>query len=181
MSDNDPIIKTLHTTVLCYLSTLLAVGECLGDACPPVGGPYRTKLSRLKSRLAFDTSSASVEESSQIAAAELKDYAVKASAYLESYSEGHRRAIAPMEGMLRHLSQRLEFHGARLREVGGQSASERQSAAWHSCVESMSYDTLSLIARMREELNLATSLIAEAATTDTVTGLMNRREIERTS
>src|SRR5271168_4070448 len=52
----DPT-AALHAIVHSYLSTLLAVAECLGSACPPVGGPYQHRLNRLGKRLAFDSSS----------------------------------------------------------------------------------------------------------------------------
>jgi PleD family two-component response regulator len=47
------------------------------------------------------------------------------------------------------------------------------------CVESMSNDTLSLVTRMRAELADVSERLRDAEVTDMVTGLMNRREMER--
>src|SRR5690349_17223124 len=116
MTEGDPL-RTLHTTVLCYLSTLLSIADCVADACPPVGGPYKTKLNRLKSRLAFDASAGAVEESATIVAGELKDYATRAAAYLDSHAAGQRAATAGIESLLREFSRRQEFYGARLRQT----------------------------------------------------------------
>src|SRR5260370_9745676 len=99
MADTD-ILHSLHTTVHCYLATLLATADCLADACPHVGGPYRTKLNRLKSRLAFDSSAEAVEESAAKVASELKDYSSKAAAYLESHAQGFRHTLAGLDETL---------------------------------------------------------------------------------
>jgi GGDEF domain-containing protein len=176
MAESDPL-HTLHTSVHCYLSTLLAMGECLAEACPPVGGPYRTMLSRLKSRLAFDASAPALEESAAVVADELQDYASKAATYLDSYAAGFRRSMAGVEGVLRLLAQRQEFYGGRLRQFATQLESS-QSAGLLTSIESMTYEMQSLAARLCAELKSAEQVVGEAETTDLETGLMNRREME---
>jgi GGDEF domain-containing protein len=54
-----------------------------------------------------------------------------------------------------------------------------QAAGLRSCVESLSHDWQSLLGRMKVELMEAEARIAEADITDPITGLMNRREMER--
>src|SRR5262245_28329498 len=118
MAESDPQ-QTLHTTVLCYLATILAMADCVGEACPAVGGPYRTKLSRLRSRRALDSSAPALEESARIVANELRDYAKRAATFLESHSAGQRRAIEGLERLVTNLAQRQEFYGARIRQIVG--------------------------------------------------------------
>jgi hypothetical protein len=192
MDDND-ILHALHTTVHCYLSTLLAAADCLADACPPVGGPYKTKLSRLQSRLAFDSSAEAVEESAAAVAAEFKDYSAQAATYLESHAAGFRRMLTGLEQGLDVLGQRQEYYFGRLRQFASQMESASyptdpehlaeviamQSGGLLHAIECMTYELQSLATAVRSELRVAEQAVADAETTDAATGLMNRREIER--
>jgi len=67
----------------CYLCTLQSLADTLSEACPPVGGPYRHRINRLRARLAFDPTPEAMEESCSVVARELIEYARQASAYLE--------------------------------------------------------------------------------------------------
>lgn len=186
----DNTLHTLHATVHCYLSTLQAVADAMGEACPAVGGPYRQRLSRLRARLAFDSSAGAIEESCAVALQELQEYAGVASGYVEGHRKELRRAIASLEEIIRTIAQRQDFYGARLRQFAVQMenppspahASEvtaLQVAGLLSCVESMSHESQSLLKRMRDEMARVEKRLVEAEITDPVTGLMNRREMER--
>src|SRR3974377_331731 len=102
----DHLVTSLHSIVLSYLSTLLAVAECLGDSCPPVGGPYRHRLNRLGKRLAFDSSREAIEEGAAEVAKDLKEYTAKASTYLRCHGVELRRALGALEEIVRGLAQR---------------------------------------------------------------------------
>jgi len=54
-----------------------------------------------------------------------------------------------------------------------------QSAGLLGCVESMATDSQSLVARMRAELADVSERLKDAEATDRLTGLMNRKEMER--
>lgn len=138
--------------VKCYLSTLQAIANAVAKACPQMGGPYRHRLSRLRARLAFDSSPQAIEESSQIAAEELKEYAEKASGYLTQHRAELRGAVSGMGAIIRNLT---------------------------SCVDSLDQGAQSLLTQMRETLERIETRLEEAEITDPVTGLMNRREMER--
>lgn len=192
MPDDDPI-QSLHAVVNCYLTTLEVVANTVADACPPIGGPYRQRLSRLRARLAFDSSVDAIEESSGVIARELEEYASKASGYLERHGAELRQAVAGLEEIVRTLAQRQEFYGERLRrfatqmEAAGYPADrdglaelvELQAANLLNCVESMSHESQSLLKRMRDQMTAVGTRLAEAEITDPLTGLMNRREMER--
>jgi GGDEF domain-containing protein len=198
----DSTLHTLHTTVHCYLSTLQAVADALVQACPPVGGPYRQRLTRLRARLAFDSSADAVEESCEVASRELREYAGKASLYVERHRVELRRAVAGLEDTVRTIAHRQDFYGARLRQFAAQMESAPlspnlalnldqrdadalaevtalQVAGLLSCVESMTHESQSLLKRMRDEMAQVEKRLIEAEITDPVTGLMNRREMER--
>lgn len=190
---DDPHLHALHTAVNCYLSTLETVANTLGNACPEIGGLYRHRLSRLRTRLAFDSSPDALEESCDAVEMELVEYASKASAYVDQHGVQLRAAISVLEEIVRSLAQRQDFYGTRLRQFAGQmEAAEYPSDPEHlqdlvalqvagllSCVESMSHETQSLMARMHNELAAVEQRLKESEVTDPLTGLMSRREMER--
>lgn len=192
MSEDDPL-KPLHTAVNCYLAVLQSVADTLAQACPAVGNPYRHRISRLRGRLAFDTNPAAMEESCGVVETELAEYSHRTALYVERHGVELRRGLAGLEEIVRTLAQRQDFYGARLRQFVAQmettsypTAPEHlaevvalQAAGLLSCVESMSNDSRSLVDRMREELEQVEHRLSEAETTDPITGLMNRRELER--
>ncbi len=190
---SDETLNALHTTVDCYLSSLLAMANCVGDACPEIGGLYRHRLTRLRSRLAFDSAPEALEEGTRAVEAELKEYAAKASGYVARHRHELKTAISSLEEIVRSLAQRQDFYGARLRQFAGQMETTAypaetdalkdivalQVAGLMSCVESMAHETQSLVTRMQNELSGVEQRLKEAEVTDPVTGLMNRREMER--
>jgi len=189
----DAHLQALHTAVDCYLSTLETVANTLGNACPEIGGLYRHRLSRLRTRLAFDSSPKALEESCEAVEEELVEYASKASAYVDQHGIQLMAAISVLEEIVRTLAHRQGFYGDRLRQFAAQMEAndfprdpERlkdliglQVAGLLSCVESLSHETQSLVARMHAELAAVEERLKESEVTDPLTGLMNRREMER--
>jgi GGDEF domain-containing protein len=189
----DPHLRALHTVVNCYLSTLETLANALGNACPPIGGLYRHRLSRLRTRLAFDSSPEAVEESCDAVEVELYEYANKAAAYLDQHGIQLRAAISVLEEIVRALAQRQDFYGTRLRQFAAQMEATAyptdpehlqdvvalQVAGLLSCVESMSHESQSLVTRMHGEIAAVEQRLKESEVTDPLTGLMNRREMER--
>jgi GGDEF domain-containing protein len=192
MTDAEQL-SALHTAVTSYLATLLAVADCVGAACPEVGGPYRHRLTRLRSRLAFDTNSEALTETSGAVEKELTEFARKSARYVAQHGVELQQTIGALEAIVKSLAQRQEFYGARLRQFAAQMQTTPyptepehlsevvalQSAGLLGCVESMNNDTQSLVARMREELTQVTQRLQDAEVTDRLTGLMNRKEMER--
>jgi GGDEF domain-containing protein len=186
-------LSALHTAVTSYLATLLAVSECVGVACPEVGGPYRHRLSRLRTRLAFDSTPEAMIESTVVVERELADYANKTAHYVTQHGIELRRTIDALETIVKALAQRQEFYSARLRQFAAQMEATPyptdpehhselvalQAAGLNGCLESMANDTQSLVARMRGELAAVSVRLQDAEETDLLTGLMNRREMER--
>jgi len=189
---DDPV-NVLHAAVDCYLSSLQAMAKCVGDTCPEIGGLYRHRISRLRSRLAFDSSPAAMEESTRAIEEELNEYAAKASAFVEQHGIELKTTIRGLEEIVRSLAQRQEFYGARLRQFAAQmrtttypveaehlqEAVALQAAGLLSCVESMNHEAHSLVTRMHQQLAAVEQRLKAAEVTDPLTGLMNRREMER--
>jgi GGDEF domain-containing protein len=189
----QPELHALHTAVNCYLSALLAIANCVNDACPEVGAPYRHRLSRMSSRLAFDSTPEALEDSCRRVEAELREYAARTSGYVAQHSIELRATIGALAEVARFLGQRQDFYCARLRQFATQmettlypTESEHlqevialQAAGLLSCVESMNHETQSLVTRMHGRLEAVDYRLKEVEVTDPLTGVMNRREMER--
>src|SRR5580658_3691321 len=119
MTDTEQL-TALHTAVTSYLATLLAVADCVGAACPEVGGPYRHRLTRLCSRLAFDTNSEAWTETSAAGEKELTEFARKSGLYVAQHGVELQQTIGALEAIVKSLVQRHEFYGARLRQFAAQ-------------------------------------------------------------
>jgi GGDEF domain-containing protein len=185
MPENDTL-ATLHAAVNCYLSMLETVAHTVEEACPPIGRPYGQRLSRLRARLAFDSSREKMEESRAITEQELKDYSTQAAAYAEQHTVELRRAVEALAEIVPALVERQEFYGDRLRRLAMQIEQERSAesaaecvAALLSCLESMSHESQSLLRKTREEGEQLERRLEFTQITDPVTGLINRREMER--
>lgn len=169
------------------------MADCLSQACPEVGFPYRQRLHRLRSRLAFNSTPESIEESSAAVIQELEEYASKASQFLYQHGAELRGTVGSLETIVHRLAQRQEFYGARLRQF----ATQMQTTAYPgdpahlsevvalqvtgllSLVESLNHEAHSLVTSMQAELEAVEQRLADAAVTDRLTGLMNRQEMER--
>lgn len=152
MPDSEEL-HALHTAVNCYLSTLRAMANCVNDACPEVGALYRHRLSRMSSRLAFDSTSDALEQSGRAAEAELRDYASKASCYVARHRVELRFAAGALEEVAHRLAQKQDFYCARLRQFATQIETAAyptdaehfrevvalQATGLLSCVESMNH------------------------------------------
>lgn len=190
---DDPHLHALHAAVNCYLSTLGGIGDCVGAACPEIGGIYKHRLSRLRARLAFDSSTEAMEESCTAIEVELKEYAARASGYVARHRLELRAALAAVQDLLKSFAHRQDFYSARLRQFAAQMEATQyptepeplqevvalQVMGLLSCIESMTHETESLVARMNRELDAVDVRVKDAEITDPLTGLMNRREMER--
>ncbi len=181
----DDSRTALHAALNCYLSTIQTAANTVAQACPPIGKPYGQRLGRLRARLAFDSSTAKIEESCAAARREMNEYAERAFGYIEQQRIELRRGIFGLEGIIRTLAQRQEFYGDRLRRFAGQMEKAAEPAAQEgladviglqvagllSCVESMSHESQSLLQKMRDELARVEVRLADLEITDPVTGL----------
>jgi GGDEF domain-containing protein len=180
----DPIATAEETqssaeVLEAYLSFVSAVADCLKDSCPPIGTPYHLRLNRMRGRLAYDPSAEFFAEGTQVIEAQLVDYARQASAYVSLHGTAFSKGVEALLETVRQLEAKQDFYCTRLRELAAQMEPSQPAARLESCVESLSNDWQSLVGRLRTELAETQSRISEADITDAVTGMMNRREMER--
>jgi GGDEF domain-containing protein len=76
------------------------------------------------------------------------------------------------------LIKRQRFYATRMREIANK-LENGNAASLMSCAESMDNDSQSILSRMQDLLEGVESRLAEAEVVDPITGLMNRRELER--
>ena len=128
----------------CYLSSLLMFAECVEAACPPIGAQYYDQIVRIRRRLAFDNSKATLEETRESLENTLIAYAEQAQHYCEMRAQER-------EGVLEIVAQIEEAVGGKVSDV----------------------------APLLEEMRGRFTKQQETSSVDSLTGLVNRRELER--
>jgi GGDEF domain-containing protein len=77
---------TEQTALACYLSTVVAIGNCMAEVCPSVGAMYRDRLLKLPRRLGFDPTPQALEQSREAVETDLLEYSRTASAWTRAGS-----------------------------------------------------------------------------------------------
>jgi GGDEF domain-containing protein/NTP pyrophosphatase (non-canonical NTP hydrolase) len=181
-------LADLSSSVACYLRTLTAVADCLGQACREVGGPYRRRIGQLRARLSFEPTREALKDSARTLEEELKDYATVVARYWDHHDLDLRCAILTLEDIVEGMAHRNEFHRSRLQELaarmeaanpGDSAHSARAAAELRQCIDSMGHETGSMLTRMREEAAAVEERLRGTQSTDHSTGLLNCGEITR--
>jgi GGDEF domain-containing protein len=192
MTPADPV-QALHSVVHSYLATLMTLAEVVGTACPEVGAPHQQRLARLQTRLSFDTNKEAIEAYSVLVRAELRDFAAKSAEYSGTSVREWKRAAEESRSVAQAVLKRQAFYAARLREFARQMRESPypsdpqelanvisvEAASLQNCIDSMTTETESMLARLEELLADTTARVADLEVVDRITGLMNRREMER--
>jgi len=171
----------LSNAVAAYLSTMQVTAECLDESYPEVGTPYRKRIQALQSRVSYDATPTQIRESAKAIQAELRDYSSVAKRVRTERSVELEREILALGDIIDDLAQRQAQFGRRLREFAAQveKAMPVEAAGLHGVVDSMSHETATMVGKMLEHMVELDQRLAGAASTDPVTGLINRRELER--
>jgi hypothetical protein len=186
-TDRDHLSE-LSSAIFCYLSLLSSVADCIGQASPEVGGPYRKRIGQLRTRLFFQSTPKAVKTSLKTVEGELNDYAVVAAQYLDQHDLELRRAIVTLEHVIDTLATRHDFHGTQLREMAermehagpGQPVPlDEVASELRRCVDRMGQETASMLDRVRKEMRAVEDRLRGNQSTDASTGLLNSREIAR--
>jgi hypothetical protein len=170
-----------------YLALLSAVADCVGAACPAVGTPYRHRLERLRTRLEYDLDDEPPEaefmqEVSSGVRVQLADFSRQAAVYQDRHDVELRRIIEDLFESVAALGSKQEFYCDQLRRVARPTENgdpAQLGTEVLNSIDSLRFDWQSLLTKMRSQLAEAERRIAQTATADPVTGLMNRREMER--
>jgi len=164
-----------------YLNVMGAAGDCLEQTFPDVGGIYRQRIHRLRARLAFDTTREAIKESAATLEAELKDYASVTNRALTQRSVELTRGILALGDIIEKLAQRQGAFASYLLRIAAQAENPDGShaASLRGVVENMTGEAASMLAQMRDQMSDLDRRLAGTTSIDSVTDLINRREMER--
>jgi diguanylate cyclase (GGDEF)-like protein len=178
-----------------YLDTLLIMGRCAAEVCPPLGTGVHETLLRLRRRLAFDPRTQALSDAHAVVENTVRDFGRRA----KDHSD---RRIAESANLLSLVSQTADLFAARdrsylelLREVTRKlqtavSSNDPESAiqqceritfALTKLTETFQDDSAISLMQLRQELaayEQRRQTAEETTTIDLITGLFTRKEVE---
>lgn len=182
----------LKTALESYLASIRDIAETVASMSPEIGGASHDQLIRLWSRVSYDATAKTLEESRTALHAELADFSRKAREYNNALAEDVAKALAFLAQnedsasvrsgqyieRLTRFVQQME-HAARsgdVTQVAGQAAELR------GFVESMEQDTRAANTQLHQKVAEFQTRLREVeflASIDPLTGVANRREFNR--
>ena len=180
----------------CYLSAMLAMAKSMRAVCSRVGLIYGDRLMRLPRRLGFDATAEKLEESRQVLEADLAEYTEATSAWLDSGSHLAREIMASIEALEPGTTESENLHAAMLEDLAEQMAASAEVDAGSDLRAALKRYALGLRSYLQrrhmesrvslKDLQCRADQLAEwlaradpSHSTDPLTGLPNRKEIER--
>ncbi|MBZ5631515.1 MAG: GGDEF domain-containing protein [Acidobacteriia bacterium] len=188
--------QLLRAALDSYHAAVDTVGEAAAEACPPAGEDLQSGLSRLSAALTKPVSADEIVETTRAIQNELKSWAEHAS-HLFRQSTGEIQDVLLMAGTAaQQVDERDKRYAKRLTEFGerlhatsrlGDLVAIRQSVGQHtadlkSYVTQMAKESEGTIAQLRAQIAVYESKLEEmeqVASQDPLTGLSNRRKVER--
>jgi diguanylate cyclase (GGDEF)-like protein len=188
--------QLLHTALGSYRATVEAVGEVASQADPASGEVLQQTLQQLSSGLAESTSTQRIAETQQIIDRELKAWGQTASERFRDKSNGMHDVLLIAGTAAQQTSERANHNAKRFTELTERlNATSRlndlavirhtlnqHTADLKSYVTQMVKDSDGAIAQLRAQIASYESRLEEMehlATHDSLTGLLNRRKVER--
>jgi GGDEF domain-containing protein len=196
-SPDPEVIEQMEQTALaCYLSTVVAVGNCIAEVCPSVGAMYRDRLLKLPRRLGFDATPQALRHSQESVETDLLEYSRTASAWIAAGSSHAAMLLEHLRETEETLTASADLQRAFLEDLADHigTAAEVDSEAdlrvgfkryaaglraYSRRARAEKLATIDDLRRRREEID---EWLTEAMTsnfTDLETGLLNRVAAER--
>jgi diguanylate cyclase (GGDEF)-like protein len=188
--------ELLQSTLQSYGNALVAVGQAGAQACPPVGGDLKESLLNLRQRLNADTSPGVITETEQLVEKELQTWSTRAANFYDEKTDEVREILAIVAKAARQVGERDQRYATLFGDLtdGLQAATKlndlttiRQSlvksvADLKTCVTKMAKDGQESVAELRAQMSIYEARLEEVeriASQDELTGLANRRKVER--
>ncbi len=188
--------QLFHAALDSYHATLDTVGEAATEACPPVGEDLREALLKLSDALTKTGSAMQVQETTRAIQDELKSWAERASHVFQQSTNGMQDVLLMAGTAAEQVGERDKRYTRRFTEFTDrlQATSElsdvvamRQSLGQHSAdlrsyVAQMVKDSETTVAQLRFQIARYECKLDEMeriALQDPLTGLSNRRKVER--
>jgi len=188
--------EVLQSALKSYADVFVAVGEAGAQACPPVGEGLKQSLLNLRQRLNAETSATVITETEQLLEQELHTWSERAAHFYRDKTEEVREIlsiVAKATGQVSerdqryakqfgNLTERLEAT-ARLNDLSAIRQSLLKSIAeMETCVTKMAKDSQESVGALRARMSVYEARLEEVeqiASQDPLTGLANRRRLER--
>jgi diguanylate cyclase (GGDEF)-like protein len=178
--------------VECYLSAILDIAEAIDAISPEIGPSYREQLTRLHASLVSCGTGESLHESRQALHEILRDFSGKARQNNQTLARDLNQTLDMMARTEDSRSVRNVQYVERLVDFADQvdaaiRASDmprlaRQTSELRGFAESIELDSHDAFARLRKkmiEIQLRLHEVELLATLDPLTGVANRRELDR--
>src|SRR5579862_9087952 len=183
---------TSTSAVECYLSSILDIAEAMDAISPEISASYRERLMRLHAGLAANTTAQSLEDTRQALHELLCDFSVKARRNHQALARDLNQTLDMMARSEDSRSVRSVQYVERLVDFADQvenavrsgdvSRLNRHTEELRGFAESIELDSHDAFTRLREKMNEIQHRLHEAellATLDPLTGVFNRRELDR--
>jgi len=188
--------EVLQSALKSYAEVFVAVGEAGVQACPPAGEKFKESLLNLKRRLDAETSVSLLTETEQLFEIELHTWSERAAQFYQEKTNEVREIlliVAKAAGQVGERDQRYAKQFGKLTERLQGTAklndltTMRQSLGQYvveleTCVTKMVRDGQESVAELRAQMLVYKDRLEEVerlASQDPLTGLINRRMIER--
>jgi GGDEF domain-containing protein len=108
---------TEQTALACYLSVVVAIGNCMAEVCPPVGALYRDRMLKLPRRLGFGVTPQALQKSREAVEADLIEYAFTARAWIDAGSHHAAQLLDHLRGTEETLGVAADLQTAFLEDL----------------------------------------------------------------
>jgi len=185
-----------QTALACYLSTVVAIGNCMAEVCPPIGTVYRDRLLRLPRRLGFEATPQALKQSREAVETDLLEYGNAAGTWIQSIAERATRILSHLletrdtltaaadlqRAFVDDLAEHLETSAqvddeTELRRAVARCAAGLRSYAGRTRAEKFS--VIDEFQRRAEEIEAWRTEAAFSVFSDADSGLPNRAAAER--
>lgn len=183
-------------SLACYLSALLAMAKSMRAVCSRAGLIYGDRLVRLPRRLGFDATAEKLEESREVLEAELAEYTEATSAWLDTGSQHARQIVAAVDALDPCSTESQNLHAAMLEDLAERmsesaevdpdsdlrAALKRYALGLRSYLQRRHLESGSSFTDLRSRADQLAEWLTRAVpsnSTDLMTGLPNRPEVER--
>lgn len=180
----------------CYLSAMLAMAKSMRAVCSRVGLIYGDRLMRLPRRLGFDATIETLEESRQVLEADLDEYTEATTAWLDAGSNLAKEIVDTIAAFEPSTAENPNPHAAMLEDLAEhmavsaevdsgpelRAALKRYALGLRSYLQKRHLESRPSLTELQCRAERLAKWLARADpsnSTDLITGLPNRSEIER--
>src|SRR5579863_9619862 len=188
--------EVLQSALKSYGDVFVAVGQAGAQACPPVGKELQESLLNLRERLNAEASASAIVETEQLLEAELQAWSARAAHFFQGKTEEVREILEIVARATMQLGERDQRYSkqfgklterlqatAKLNDLSTIRQSLVKSVAeMETCVTKMTQDGQESVSALRAQMSVYEARLEEVeriASQDALTGLTNRRKLER--